>query len=245
MLQAEILGLKYQRSLTINATKEQTAGLKANFDYSFVVSYGAFEDEDYTTVDKNALVINLNQKQEDILSDFSATTRNEIRRFDKIEALKFYDSVTEPEKFFQFYENCELDRNWYPVPRSELDHSVVFYVTYDGTPISGMSAYSNGKFIRIGRIFSLRRSFKVPQSNLIFGCAAKRIVFEFCQYAKANDFESLDLGGVDLINKQKSGITKFKLSFGGEIVPVTIGRYEKPAFSARREEIRKMGYDIT
>lgn len=245
MLQAEILDLKYQRLLTANATRQLTSGLKADFDYSFVVSYGSFEDEEYTMVEKNALLIDLSQKTEDILSNFSATTRNEIRRFDKIKELEFHNSISDRDDFFQFYKNCESDRNWHPVPKSELDNSKVLYVTYNGIPISGMSAYSHCEFMRIGRIFSLRRSFNVPQPNLIFGCAAKRIVFEFIQYAKYNGFKSLDLGGVDLINKQKSGITKFKLSFGGEIVPVIIGRHEKSEFTARKVEIRKMGYDIT
>jgi hypothetical protein len=245
MLEVEVLGLKYHRLIFDNFSADDTINLKTDYDYSFLVSYGKFNDNSYETVYKNTLMLDLNQGIDTLFSKFKPTVRNEIRRSEKIDGLKFHYTIDNFETFYKFYSDCEHDRGWYPVPETEIKNSIIIYCSYNDVPISGMSGYTHGNKMRIGRIFSVRRSIKMDQPNLVYGAASKRIVFDFCKYAIEKGYESLDLGGVDLNTEAKSGISDFKLSFGGELKNVTIGRYMNAKFKAALPAIKEAGYDIT
>lgn len=52
MLSASVLGLKYHRIILESVNKEITKDLKTNFDYSFIVCMGDFDDDDYEFVEK-------------------------------------------------------------------------------------------------------------------------------------------------------------------------------------------------
>ncbi len=245
MQEAKVFGLKYHRLLLNSVNKQITRELKVNYDYSFIISYGGFQDTEYETIEKNALLLNLNKGIDNLFSEFNATARKQIRRSEKIEGLKFHYSIDNFDPFYKFYTDCEHDRGWFPVPESEIKHSVVIYCSYNEVPISGISGYVHGNRMRLGRIFSVRRSIQMEQPNLIYGCASKRIVFDFCKYGVERGYESLDLGGVDLDIAAKSGISDFKLSFGGELKKVIIGRYMSDKFKSVLPSIKHAGYDIT
>lgn len=246
MLVAQSHGYSYCRLLTDNANESLTKDLKEKFDYSFVVSYGEFSDGEYEMLDKNSAVISLKEGLDAAFSNFRSTNRNEVRRSYKIEGLEFHHEVDDMTQFYEFYAECERDRGWHPEPFEELNNSKIIYASYKGLPISGMSAYTHGNFIRIGRIFSLRRSaVDMEQPNLVYGSAAKRIIYEFCEQSIAQGFSSLDLGGVDLNSNLKSGITGFKLSFGAEVVPVKLGRYSKVGYKKIQQELAEDGLDLT
>ncbi len=247
MLTASILGLRYCRFLTDHLTMEQSEQLASEFDYSFVVCYNKCEATNFETVQKNACLIDLSQGVEAAFSKFNATSRNEVRRADKIETLRFQMGTGDDfETYFDFYEACENARGWFPVPEEELHNSLTFTAFFEDNPISGMSAYTHGNHLRIGRIYSLKKTRRDERlNNLVYGCAAKRIVFELCQYGASQGFKILDLGGVDLQDSLKAGITRFKLSLGGEIAPVTIARFVHARFREQESQIRNAGYDIT
>jgi hypothetical protein len=132
------------------------------------------------------------------------------------------------------------------LPEEELKNSLLFFVSHRGIPISGMSCYSSEKRLRVGRIFSRRRAAGLDNlERIVFSGAARRIVYELCKFGVKGRFSTLDLGGVDFADPLKVGITNFKLSFGGAIVPVKIGRYSKPAFEEKLPMLKAMGLDIT
>ena len=81
----------------------------------------------------------------------------------------------------------------------------------------------------------------------MFGVAARKIVYEFCVFGVENNFDSLDLGGIDVTSDQKSGITDFKLSFSNNIVPVKIGRFVKApdSYLKIQTELSSSGLDLT
>ncbi len=247
MLTASVLGLRYCRLLTDHLTGEKGKQLAAEFDYSFTVCYGSCESPNFATLQKNACLIDLSHGAETAFSGFHATSRNEVRRSEKIENLRFQlGTGGDFDTYFDFYKTCEQARAWFPVPEEELRQSVVFTAFFEENPISGMSAYTHEGYMRIGRIFSLKRSTQDERlNNLVYGCAAKRIVFELCQFAAAKGFHTLDLGGLDLHDPAKAGITKFKLSLGGKVVPVVIARFISARFREQESLIREAGYDIT
>lgn len=246
MLIAQVLGLKYHRSIKERVNSDVTYALKNEYDYSFIVCMGEFIDGDYEVVDKTSCIIDLGSGVDKIQSGFNATGRNELRRSERIDGLRFYGGCEEFDSYYKFYAECEHARGWLPVPRDELRNSMLFTADYHGVPISGMSCYEEGKRLRIGRIYSTRRSKGCESlNNTVYGCAARRIVIEICKYGIEHGYETLDLGGIDLKDKNKSSIGQFKLSLGGRVADVKIGRHMKESFRTRMEEIKERGLDIT
>ncbi len=247
MLEASILGLKYHRLLASSVSPEFTAPLKADFDYSFIVSYdGVFNDPDYDVLDKNACIIDVTQTEEEIINGFNATSRNELRRTYRTEGLAFHFGYTDFNTYYEFYKASEHARGWFPVPENELERCLLFSASFDGDYISGMSCYTGADTLRVSRIYSNRKLNTNPAiSGTIYGAAAKRIVLDITNYARLHGFKQIDLGGVDLDSPAKAGISNFKLSLGGKVIPVKIGRYTKASFGETEPKIREMGYDIT
>lgn len=247
MLEVKSKKLNYHRSLLNEVNINDTKVFKNNYDYSFVISYSSFKDEEYVIQEKNAMLIDLTKDLDTIFSNFASTNRNQIRRSEKLDGLKFHYNIADFDRFYDFYTCCEHDRNWLPIPKEEIYSSKIIYATYNDVPISGMTSYIDGQFMRLGRIFSLKRSIIMEQPNLIYGSASKRIVFDFCKMAKELGLVSLDLGGVDLNTTEKSGITDFKMSFGGNLIPAIIGRYTKPENSYVNfvNDFKSIGLDLT
>ena len=236
---------KYHRLLVDEFEESNFMNLTSDFDYSFVISYGKFEGKQYQVIDKNAAIIDLADGLEHAFSRFNATARKHIRRFEKIEQLSFHHEIEDKKDFYAFYTDAEKSRNWFPVPNEELFQSLVYYINFEGKPISGMTAYTHGNLMRLGRIFSTRNLSTLENSNLIYGVAAKKLVYEFCKYAIENGYHQLDLGGVDLTSDQKSGITEFKLSFTEKVIPVKIGRWSKTDYPILQQEFLNQGLDLT
>lgn len=248
MLTVELPEFRYHRLIAENLDTSTTMALKNNFDYSFVVCYGSISDPDYEITKKNACLFDLTKGLDYVFSKFNATSRNEVRRSEKISELSFYSNINDFnfDEYYYFHQKCEHDRNWYPVPPEELKNSLIFTATYNGMFISGMSCYEHGERIRVGRIYSSKRSMQSDiLNNVVYGCASKRIVYEICKYAIQKNFKTLDLGGIDVIDPLKAGITKFKLSLGGDLVPVKIARWSNEKFRQQEHLIREKGWDLT
>lgn len=247
MLSIEHDKIKYHRIVTDNFYEDKNEDLLKNFNYSFVISYGDFESKSYEVIDKNSVIIKLNKGIDPVFSKFKSTARNLIKRFNKLDELTFHKVISNKIDFYKFYTECEHSRGWKPVPQDEIFNSIIFYVCHNGIPISGISAYTCENKIRLGRIFSLRNTTSIEKANLMFGVAARKIVYEFCVFGVENNFDSLDLGGIDLTSDKKSGITDFKLSFSDNIVPVKIGRFVKApdSYSKIQKELSSSGLDLT
>lgn len=246
MLEASVLNYKYHRIILESVDKSITKTLKENYDYSFIVCMGDFKDDDYEIVEKKSSLIDLSKGLDRIIGSFNTTSRNEYRRTERENHLRFELGFQNFDTFYRFYTQCEHERGWFPIPQQELKNSLLFSATYNGNLISGMSCYTHGSRIRVGRIFSRRRSLiSGGLSNTVFGGASKRIVVEICKFGIENGFTTLDLGGVDLEGGIKSGITQFKLSLGGIVTDVKLGRYMKKNFASDLITIRNEGMDLT
>jgi hypothetical protein len=238
--------LSYHRVILDDARAAETALLRDEVDYSFVVSHGTFEDTAYEVTNRQSCVIDLRPGIERVIERFHPTSRNELRRAEKIEGLTFHSAAADPAEVHAFHTACERDRGWFPVPPDELRQSALFLARFDGELIAGMSCYSHGAWLRTGRIFSSRRSRRSDRlTNLVYGVAGKRIALEACKAAVAGGMHFLDLGGVDPDDASKSGITQFKLSLGGEVKPVRLGRWRGPRFGELEARVRAEGWDLT
>jgi hypothetical protein len=249
MLVATVRGFRYQRVLVAAVDPALGDRLREGFDYSFVVSYGGFDAPGWEVVDKHSALIDLSRGLEAAFSEFNATTRNEIRKTERESGLEVRFDVEPFDEIYAFHASCERERGWLPVPESELSASLVCICYWNGEPLAGISCYENDEMLRVGRIFSRRRSVEWEQAHAapkwLFGAAQRRVVHELCRHVVARGQRRLDLGGIDLGDDAKSGISRFKLSFGSTVVPVKIGRYQTDAFRAAQADIRAAGYDLT
>jgi hypothetical protein len=246
MLEVNYSGIKYHRAIQKNITVQNTEPLKSNWDYSFVISFGQFEDVQYDWVSKNSCLIPLVGDFEALLARFSPGNRNQIRKFDRIDGFTFEAGISEVDMYYEFYASCEKERGWYPMPQSELLASTVFSVRAKGKLIAGMACYGDDDYFRVSRIYSSRRSgVGEVITNQQYASASKKIVFEICKFASRQNYYFVDLGGIDLTDSQKSGLAEFKMSFRPEVVPVQIGRFYKSGVKEKMKSILAEGIDIT
>ena len=244
MLKVQLENFNYHRLLKDNVSSNDLKEYKNEFDYSFVISYNNFIDEEYDIINKKSALIDLSKPIDMIFKNFKSTCRKHIRRTFNRQEFEVINNIDDFESLYSFYKSCEMDRNWYPIPEDEIKNSHVMICKFNGIYCSGITAYSHKKKIRLGRIFSGRKS-KINIEKKFFSWALRRLVYEYCIYGRENGFETLDLGGIDLTDEKKKGITLFKKSFSPEIIPVKIGRYMKKDLYDIKLKIEKSGYDIT
>jgi len=246
MLVVNYSGIKYHRAIQKNVTVENTEPLKSNWDYSFVISFGGFEDSEYEWVSKNCCLVPLTENLDTLLARFSPGNRNQIRKFDRIDGFTFEMGVSDVSLYYEFYSSCEKERGWYPMPQNELLASRVFSVRAKGKLIAGMACYGDHDYFRVSRIYSSRRSgIGEVITNQHYASASKKIVFEICKFASRENYRFVDLGGIDLTDSQKSGLAEFKMSFRPEVVPVQIGRFYKSGIKEKIKSLLADGIDIT
>ncbi len=246
MLRVSLPELSYCRVLAENPDQIILNKLKQANEYVFVVGYENWSHPDFEVINKSSAVINLGGDIDNVFQRFHATCRNEIRRTFREDQLEFVKEISDWEAFYAFHKQCEQERNWIPAPREELQNSLAFGVKYDGHWIAGMTCYHDEDLMRIGRIFSRRKSDDLADyPGVIFSAASRRIIYEYCQWGIANGKKFLDMGGVDPDDPTKKGITKFKMYFGSEIRPTYLGRYESPLFTSAKNTLSEQKIDIT
>lgn len=215
-------------------------------DYLFTIDYLRQNLDGMAILEKNAAIIQLDGSLEQVFSKFHSTCRKHVRRSFRNPDLVFHETIPDWDAYYEFHCSCEAERGWYPVPKEELQASTCFLSSFDGLPLAGISYYSCEEGIRLGRIFSRRRSDDlnhIPSS--VFSSASRRIVYEICRIGIEQQLQFVDLGGIDLNDPSKSGIATFKLYFGSEVKPVQIGRWETDSFGQFRKEISAKKIDIT
>jgi hypothetical protein len=172
----------------------------------------------FTVKKKTTALINLKPNNlDDIFKTFSETTRNEIRKTAKIPELHFAIE-SDKEEGFHFYQKFEYAQGRVPYARSEFDPCTLFLARYNNEPISGIFVYGTKPYLRIRSIFSKRLKVVDKELYKIIGYSTRRLMWEICQWGKAEGYESLDLASVNFNNPETANITKFKMSFGGEVV---------------------------
>ena len=197
-------------------------------------------------IQKQSAVVPIFWDAEEQLKHYNSTCRNEVRRSFREEKLSVEINPSSREELFEFHKKCEIQRGWIPLPPEELSASLVIVVRYGGELIAGMSAYWGEQVLRVGRIFSLRRSEKYQNVQpVIFSAASRRVVHELTRWAAEHSIKWLDLGGVDLKDEKKKGIAKFKMSFGSEIRSTYLGRYQGASFPILENYFTANKLDLT
>lgn len=108
-------------------------------------------------------------------------------------------------------------------------NGTLFVADYNGETLGGILFLEDDSNIEMWLSVSKRLEIENEKRQLI-GCANRLIVWEAIKYAKQKGIKEFDMGGLFLKNEVKEdpikkGVNSFKLSFGGEILPVY--SYEK------------------
>ena len=246
MLSVELDDLKYCRQILESPNEKELSDIRSAFDYAFVVCYEPFSHPDFTTIEKKSAIISLKGDIDNVLASFHSTCRNEVRRTFRTPELSFRKITNNWKEAYEFHKQCEIERKWMPVPETEFRNSLVWSAWYQGKMLAGMSCYTSDEVLRVGRIFSRRRSgeFKnIP--SVLFSAASRRVVYELCDYGIRTGKNFIDLGGIDPDDPMKKGITKFKMYFGSKVKPVYLGRWENERFQRSKNDLIKRGLDIT
>ncbi len=180
---------------------------------------------------KTTSVINLTIKMEEIFHKFNDTTRNEVRKTESMPDLKIVSEDLETALVYQLYKDFERIQGRTPFPKGNMKDCLIFSAYFKGELISVMYVDKGGKDLRVRYIFSKRLKTNDPELYKIIGYATKRLIWEVCLYGKRNNFLSLDMATVNFQDKNKEGITKFKMSFGGKLADEYTYIYKSKTFS--------------
>ena len=237
----------YGRFTAFDFSELELNNLSQGLDYSFFVSNNKYPlNSGLEIIEKQSAWVKILESEEKQIASFQPTCRNEVRRSLKSADISVEINTTPIEELFRFHKQCETERNWFPVPPQELESSLVICVRYLDELIAGMTAYYYKDFLRVGRIFSSRKSLKYQNlQQVVFSSASRRVVYELTRWCFNNGFQWLDLGGITLEEDNKSGITKFKLSFGSEIMPMYLGRKIGSEFKELDEYCKENNFDLT
>ena len=183
-----------------------------------VTSYNQLNLEKFKLRIKTTSLIDLQQNQDNIFSKFSDTTRNEISRTYKNNNLefKFFDQAND--ESYQLYQNFEYLQHRIPIAKPSLKDCVLFGAYYQGKLISAIYVIKTRPYLRIRSIFSRRLKSSDKELYKVISNASRRLIWEACQWGKQERYQSLDMASVNFKNPKTANITKFKMSFGGEVI---------------------------
>lgn len=244
MLTVNFFCWSYCQLLADSLEDQEVAKLKREFNYILAVIYGSTIPVGFRADVRQSSIINLRVGLDKVWEKFRHNTRNEIRRAEDNTRLSFVNLDPNVDRIYAAYSDFERRRNWIPVPRQEIKNSFIFSAYYDHKVIAGITCFAHGDSMRVGKIFSVRHSEREKVDRVVIGQATRKLVWEICKYAESLGYRFLDLGGVNFTDPIKVGISQFKQSFGGDVVPVYICRYGSKSFYLLRKLMRYFGKDI-
>ena len=233
---ASFVGFRYIRLLVENITREEVDKLKRKYSYIFIYSYSKLDLNEFHLKEQRTSIIDLSQSLDDIFKNFKKNTRNEIRKVDHIDGLRFVLPDKNTRASYRFYKKIKIADKVIPDIYKEFNGCIFANTYYNNKLIASISSYDNGEIIRLKHIVSLRKDRNF--SDKLAGYATRKLIWELCRYGKKLNYKRLDLAGVNITDPAKQGIVKFKESFGGKITDIYTYRYQRKIFTALKEFIR-------
>jgi hypothetical protein len=242
MIQLSLLGFKISRLILENIDFNKIDNFKKKYSYIFIINNEEINIDNFKLLKRKTVIVDLKKELEEIYYDFNKTTRNEIN---KTERDKYFVFIPCDDRMvsYKFYKRIKKKDH---VPTElfyEFFPCIFFNAYYKNTLIASMSCWKDNQVLRIKTIVSLRKDINFEPK--IISYASRRIIWEICKYGKNKKYLKLDLGGINFEEKNKEGITKFKLSFGGNIEDSYIYRYQTLKFIILRKILLLFRINIT
>lgn len=183
-----------------------------------ITTYKKMDMPGFDELVKTTALIDLTLNTDDIFSKFSDTTRNEIRKTYRNDDFVIINDDNNFDDAYRLYEKFEYAQGRVPVARNVLKKCKLFSVYFKKELISAIFITESPKYLRIRSIFSKRLQTENKEMYKIISNATRRVIWETCLWGKENGFQSLDMASVNFKNLKTANITKFKMSFGGNVV---------------------------
>lgn len=246
MLEVSLHGFNYARLAISNPTHVRAEDLTEKYNYIQLIAYEQMDLEAFQCVKKNSSVINLTKDIDEIFGDFQSTVKNTINKTKRDDNLTFISDDPNWQVAYDLHKEFDLARGWMPAPLGEIQNSIIYSAYFKEHLISGITCFGHDKVIRVGKLYSKRLTNDIDQlSNQLISWVTRRLIFEICKYGQDHGYELLDLGGVDFDDPVKVGISRFKQSFGGDIVDAYNYRYCTQQFEALRKQLKQDKIDIS
>ncbi|MFC1595088.1 hypothetical protein ACFL3E_01520 [Patescibacteria group bacterium] len=208
---------------------KQALEKKGHFYISGVSYNGSFGSKDILIKQKKTPVISLIDTDKDkILGSLHDTTRNEVKRTFKMPELSFRLPDDNRSEIYKLYKKFEKKGGRIVRRKSYFKNSIFAGAYWKDKLIAGIICYDIFPYLRVNAIVSERLQESEIKKAVSF--ATRRLIFELCSHGMQKGYLLIDLGGVNLEEKEKSGITAFKMSFGGELINEYTYTYKSPVF---------------
>jgi lipid II:glycine glycyltransferase (peptidoglycan interpeptide bridge formation enzyme) len=194
------------------------------------ISYDLLSLPDFRVRTKTTALISLTGSEDDIFKKFNDTTRNEIRKSERTEGLKIISDDKNFDGAYSLYSDFEYSRGEAPFSKKALKECIVFSAYYNNEIVSGIFVDLGKPYLRVRYIFSKRLDIDDKEAYKIVSNSTRRLIWEICLWGKKNGFVSLDMASVNFKDPEVAGITKFKMSFGGDVVNEYTYIYKSAAF---------------
>lgn len=210
--------------------KIESAIKSGRYDYINIISYNKLSLPGFQLRQKETAFLDLALPEEEIFRKFNDTTRNEIRQTQRLDDFKVVIDGDDFSGIYQLYNKFEYAQGRVPFPAGDLKSCHTFSASYRGEIIAGIFVDEAGKHLRLRYIFSKRVIDAQNEIYKLTSKATRRLVWEICQWGKSKGFDLLDLATINFNNPKTVSIAKFKMSFGGQIVPEYTYIYRSPLF---------------
>ena len=193
---------------------------KKKYQKIVIISYKKLDlGKDFYVHHKLTPNIYLDKKLDDILANFNDTSRNETKRTFKNLDLKFISDDKNFKEVYGVYKNFEYAQDRMPFSKGAMKDYIVFSAYYKGELISIILCFNSFPYLRARSICSKRLEIEDKEKYKVISNATRRLVYEICKYGKEHGYKLFDLGSmpVNLKDKKKEGIAKFKGAFGGKL----------------------------
>lgn len=203
--------------------------LESKYSSVTIVSHNKLNLAGWRVLEKMTTVVDLTPTEEEIFRKFNDTTRNEIRRTIDNPAFRF-DLNARQDEIYDLYVNFERSQGRHPSPKSDVSAVGKKLAYVNGKPVYGLFTFESYPHLRVRSIFSQRLSTYTKDELKLISNAGRALMWHAMLEAKAKGFETFDLAVVNFEDPKKENLRRFKLSFGGDVMPEYTYMYRAPIF---------------
>jgi lipid II:glycine glycyltransferase (peptidoglycan interpeptide bridge formation enzyme) len=193
--------------------------------YSFVQDAGKVKQSNCIHSVSHTVELSLQQDEEQILSKFKNTVKQEIRKAEKEGVTCSFEN--DNDTFIPFFNEFAALKKIYPAKKETIDsigdHFKTTFAWKDGELLVAHS-YIIDEELGIARLFqSASKRLDEKFDRKLIGMANKLLTAKDISWFREKGFKTYDFGGyaADTGDKSLQGINEFKLSFGGEVKTCT------------------------
>lgn len=238
-----VAGMRYVRILTESFNQQEADQLRSDYQHAEVYCFAPpTEISGFQRSKQATYAINLTQGPDRIFANFHSTTRNQINKVSRNSdvTLKLLDP--DEASSYELYAEVKKEDGANPDIRDEFVNCIYANAYLRGSLFVTITFYDNGVQLRLKHIASLRKC--IGDDRKFVAHATRAIIWKLCEWASARGRTLLDLGGANFTDPAKAGITQFKGSFGGDLIELSIYRYDTPAFAEYRKQLNASGVNI-